>query len=104
MPQTFSLTPTLLEKTVSYLILLNSSKEKNLVAEKISSNLCFRAFPSLNGQLDSSWWQKTTLLSTDLETPRALIISRSISAHLELRLTFSPCLCSTDKENPQSSY
>ena len=64
----------------------------NLVAEKISSNFCFRAFPSLKGQLESSWWQKMTLFSTALETPRQLIISRSISAHLELRLTFSPCL------------
>lgn len=33
-----------------------------------------------------------TLFSTALETPRQLIISRSISAHLELILTFSPCL------------
>lgn len=63
-----------------------------LVAEKISSNFCLRAFPSLRGQLDSSWWQKMTWLSTAFETPRAEIISRSISAHFELRLTFSPCL------------
>lgn len=71
-----------------------------LVAEKISSNFCLRAFPSLRGQLDSSWWQKMTWLSTALETPRAEIISRSISAHFELRLTFSPCLW---KQNSHSS-
>jgi len=62
------------------------------VAAKMESNFSFRALPSLRGQLDSSWWQKMTLFSTDLDTPRPEIISRSSSPHLEERLIFSPFL------------
>jgi hypothetical protein len=54
--------------------------------EKISSNLFFKTLDSDSGQLLSSWWQKMTLSSTALGTPKCMGISESIPAHLLLIL------------------
>ena len=45
----------------------------------------------MSGQLDSSWWQKTTFSRIALDTPMSAGIWRSMSLHLCDMDRFSPC-------------